>query len=606
MEIARRMEVAIAMREAFPRFRDFARVAMDFLGFPLTAMQADICDYMQDGVRLRMVMAQRGEAKSTLAALYGVWRIIQQPSTKVLIVSGGETQASEVASLVVRLILVWDILEYLRPDARTGDRTSAASFDVHWSLKGLDKSPSVACIGITAQLQGKRADLLISDDIETSKNGMTVTQREQLRQLSKEFSSICTHGDILYLGTPQTKDSIYNGLRARGFEVRIWPGRFPTVEEQERYGDHLAPFLSERIKADPSLQKGGGIDGTRGKPADPHRYDESALQEKELDQGPEGFQLQFMLDTSLADAARQQLKLSDFIVANFDAEQLPESLVWTTQPQFAVKLPDGFSVPQAKMWHPLMPANVSYGAGGRVVMTVDPAGGGGDEFAFAVGKAFGPYVHVLSVGGLRGGLIDENGYAIARLCQELKVEYIHCESNMGAGLVEKHLKALLVKWADDTERADYDPAQAREYLRIKSLGIGGEWSTGQKERRIINNIVGALQRHKIVLHPRVFEDDVKYCAQHSLDKRTQFSLFYQIDNITTDRDSLQKDDRIEALSMLIKQFHSALVLDEKQAAQQREQQAYQEFLNNPMGRKHVQPSTTQGTGTRSTIHRRRR
>src|SRR5690606_9991512 len=129
-----------------------------------------------------------------------------------------------------------------------------------------------------------------------------------------------------------------------------------------------------------------------------------------------------------------------------------------------------------------------------------------------------------------------------------------------------------------------------------------EWSTGQKERRIINNIVGALQRHKIVLHPRVFEDDVKYCAQHALDKRTQFSLFYQIDNITTDRDSLQKDDRIEALSMLIKQFHSALVLDEKQAAQQREQQAYQEFLNNPMGRKHVQTRTEQGTGTRSTIH----
>src|SRR5574343_189834 len=234
MDSKLRFAQVAALAEHYEDFVDFAVDGMAFLGFDTTEMQADIAAYMQNGPRLRMVMAQRGEAKSTLAALYAVWRIVQRPSTRVLIVSGGEKQASEVATLVVRLITTWDILECLRPDRQAGDRTSTEAFDVHYALKGLDKSPSVACVGITSNLPGKRADLLIPDDIETNKNGLTVTQRELLLHLSKEFSSICTHGDILYLGTPQSKDSIYNTLQGRGYDIRIWPGRFPTEAELEK------------------------------------------------------------------------------------------------------------------------------------------------------------------------------------------------------------------------------------------------------------------------------------------------------------------------------------------------------------------------------------
>ena len=164
MDIKTRFAHVALLAEQYERFEDFAEDGMAFLGFSLTDEQRDISQYMQEGPRLRMVMAQRGEAKSTLAALYAVWRIVQRPSTRVLIVSGGEKQASEVATLVVRMIMTWDILECLRPDRQAGDRTSTEAFDVHYALKGLDKSPSVACVGITSNLPGKRADLLIPDD----------------------------------------------------------------------------------------------------------------------------------------------------------------------------------------------------------------------------------------------------------------------------------------------------------------------------------------------------------------------------------------------------------------------------------------------------------
>lgn len=152
------------LAEQYEHFGDFATDGMAFLGFPITEQQLDIADYMENGDRLRMVMAQRGEAKTTLAALYAVWRLIQRPSCRVLIVSAGEDNANDTATLIVRLIMTWDILECLRPDRQAGDRTSTTAFDVHYALKGLDRSPSIACAGITSNLPGRRADLLIPDD----------------------------------------------------------------------------------------------------------------------------------------------------------------------------------------------------------------------------------------------------------------------------------------------------------------------------------------------------------------------------------------------------------------------------------------------------------
>jgi len=589
MEIKERFHIASFMREEYDSFPEFAELGMAFLGFPLTPIQRDIADFMQAGPRLRMVMAQRGEAKSTLAALYAVWRLIQDPSDVILVVSGGEAQASEVAGLIIRLIMQWDILEYLKPDKRAGDRTSIDAFDVHWALKGIDKSPSVACVGITANLQGKRARLLLADDIETQKNGLTVTQREHLKLLSRDFSSINTHGDILYLGTPQSKDSIYNTLPGRGFNIRIWPGRYPTDEELDKYGDRLAPVIKNKLRLNAKLQTGGGIDGSRGKPTDPDRFNEDALVEKELDQGPEGFQLQYMLDTSLLDAMRQQLKLTDLIVANFDNDRLPEVLVWQPAPRYAVDLPADFPVPLTKMFHPVPLEGVQFVERGNTIMYIDPAGGGADEIGYSVSSAIGPYIHVLDVGGIKGGLTDANGNIICDIIVELGVNHVEVESNMGHGLFETNLLGILAKRG------------------LTKVGVKGQYSTGQKERRIIDSLVGAMQRHKVVLHPRVFESDTRWGKQHSVEKRAQYSVFYQISNITTDRNSLPHDDRLEAMAGAVRWHKAVLVQDEEKAAKARMQAEASEFMANPMDYDDAswQRNNAPNVGTRRHIHARR-
>lgn len=163
-----REEFAMMFASTFNEFSDFAELGLQFLGYKITEMQLDIAEYMQHGPMKSMVTAQRGEAKSTLAALYAVWSLIVDQSTRVLIVSGGERQASDVASLVIRLMETWGLLCWIRADPARGDRTSYENYDIHCDLKPLSASASVACVGITAQLQGKRADLLIPDDKHVS------------------------------------------------------------------------------------------------------------------------------------------------------------------------------------------------------------------------------------------------------------------------------------------------------------------------------------------------------------------------------------------------------------------------------------------------------
>ncbi|QXG07760.1 terminase [Erwinia phage Zoomie] len=557
----KRIELAMMLAVTFKEFRDFAYVGMRFLGFELTDMQADIADFMQYGPRKKMVAAQRGEAKSTLAALYSVWRLIQNQATRVLIVSGGEQQASEVATLVIRLIETWPLLCWLKADPSRGDRTSYTAYDVHCDLKKLDKSPSVACVGVTASLQGKRADLLIPDDIETTKNGMTQTEREKLLTVSKDFAAICTHGDTLYLGTPQTKDSIYKTLPARGFEVRVWPGRIPSLEMEEKYGETLAPYIRELVH-NGYRRSGFGVDGTLGQSTDTGRYSEDDLIEKELDFGPEGFQLQYMLDTTLLDAMRTKIKLSDLLIYSGDHDAAPDRFMWAAERRNLVE--EYEPIRGEKLYYPA-------GSGSEMLhykhklMVVDPAGCGGDEISYAVGGAVSSYIHLFSVGGYQGGVSTENIDKVIDLAIEMDVSDILIESNMGHGTVEMLFMNRLA------ERG------------IPGIGVRGQYSTTQKERRIIDTISPVSRRHRLVVHERALRDDTESCMAYSREKRWLYSAFQQMLNITYDRGCLAKDDRVDAVAMLVAELNSHLVEDESKAAEKAREGEVKEFLANPMG-----------------------
>lgn len=572
MEPLARFVKAQIVRDSYPEFVDFCRDAMAFLGFNQTWMQDDIAHFMQYGPSEQMVAAQRGEAKSTIACFYGLWSLVQNPSCRVLLISGAEDKAKENGILMKRMMMQWDTLDYLRPDKFAGDRTSDLEFDVHWSLKGVEKSASVNCMGLTGSLQGYRADVLIPDDIETTKNGLTATGRELLVKLSREFSSICTHGRIMYLGTPQTKESIYNGLPRRGYTVRVWPGRFPTADEEERYGNTLAPSIIERMALlGDKCRSGGGIEGNRGWSTDPERYSEEDLCKKELDQGAEGFQLQYMLDTELSDAARQQLKLRDLIVFDGTREGVPERFSWAADKRFRMELPQDFPVERAELY---LPAFVSehFCAVQNVIMTVDPASDGGDELAFAIGGTVGPYIHLLGVGGFRGGFADDNLEKLVALVNSFGVKAVLVEKNMGAGAVTK----LILNYFNGI-----DPATGKR--RVQGVAVDDRWASGQKEKRIVDTLRPIIQRHRLIVHKSALDMDMEHSKVYPADKRHVRSVWHQLHNITVERGSLDFDDRLDAVEALCRELVGFLVLDEELEQRKREEAELQDFLNDPLG-----------------------
>lgn len=326
------------VQEAFPLtvegFLLFAQVCINGIipGKPnLNRVQADICKWLFAGPQFRMAQAQRGQAKTTLTAIYAVFMLIHNPKLIILIVSAGGKMSKDIASFVIQIIESLDFLWMLRADKNNGDRSSIEGYDVHWVLKGVNKSPSIKCLGVDSNIQGSRADILIADDIESTKNARTVTTREVLEDLTKEFESVCSKGEIIYLGTPQSTESIYNNLPGRGYSIRIWTGRYPTYEQEANYAEMLAPMLVKDMILNPSLRSGCGLDGLQGQPTCPEMFGEDVLLGKELSMGAAKFQLQFMLNTKLTDEERYPLKLRNLIVQDYSVDHGPVLPVWTNQ-----------------------------------------------------------------------------------------------------------------------------------------------------------------------------------------------------------------------------------------------------------------------------------
>lgn len=585
MQVLERWARIDELRELYPTFDLFlAEGIEELLGFTCTDIQLDIGDYLAYGPKYRMVQAQRGQAKTTITSFYIVWRYIQNPAEIALIFSAGGDMASEVSTGIIGIINDWDILACMRPSS--DDRQSTQKFDIHKDLKGYNKSPSLACMGITANMQGRRAGIVVADDVESSKNSLTETQRAILLQKTRDFISICSEGDIVYLGTPQSTDSIYNTLPGRGFSIRVWPGRYPTEEEETNYGEHLAPLIVERMQNDPTLRTGGGPLGDRGKPVDPVLLDESVLTAKEIDQGPAYFQLQHMLDTALMDGERYPLGTRSLIFANLDSKKASSSYTWEPHPSIRVTEFSGCG--DYDFFYPKSTGDEQFEYTGSM-MYVDVASGGQvnrnrdlDEMAAVVSKFMHGYVFVTDVDGFVPNA--ENGESeyerLAEMAYNNAVNEVKIERNQGGEMMVSTLRNVINRYYE--QQSKENPERHKELFNGRNVDRGpnvvSEWATGQKERRIIDTLEPLFRRHVLIFDAELIEKDKQLCSKYPLEKRKIYSLWHQLEKITVDRDSLSHDDRIDALAGACAYWHEFVVQDAEKMSKRRSDKENDDFM----------------------------
>lgn len=566
-----RWEQLELVQQHYSSFIPFLEDVMEELGFSTTEIQKDIGGYIAYGPQYLMVQAQRSQAKTTIAAAFAVWYLLHNPAGRVLIVSAGGDQATDIATLIVRIIMNMDVLKCMRPDKSAGDRTSVEGFDIHHSLKGIDKSASVDCIGIDANLQGRRADLLIPDDIESSKNSATPTQRAKLLHLTKDFTSINTAGRIIWLGTPQTMESIYNSLPARGVVTRVWPGRYPTPTQRGHYGAALAPIIAGRLHNNPGLAAGGGLLGDQGQVVDPElvgMLDEEALQKKERDQGTAYFQLQHMLNTAMMDALRYPLKSERITVIQDAGGHFPLTVVRgmvanmlkdysAHEHAFKLCLPHDISKETAKLQ--------------AIVAYIDPAGGGAnaDETAYAIGGFLNGNVYLLAIGGIPGGYDEDK---LTTLAERIK-PYADLASGQMIVKIEKNM-------GFGAFRAVFTPILRKH---VPQAGIEDDLVTGQKEARIINTLEPVIGRGSLIITESAVKHDLETSSLYAPNLRLTYSFFYQLAKISLTRNALIHDDRLDAVEGLVRHFTEALALDQKKQIAALTAKAHAEAISDPLG-----------------------
>ena len=529
-------------------FRKFLWIVWTTLTLPNpTPIQYDMASYLQLGPRRCVIEAFRGIGKSWITSAYVVWLLYCDPQHKILVVSASKERADAFSTFTKRLINEIDLLQHLR--TKNGQRDSVIAFDVGPALP--DHSPSVKSVGISGQLTGSRANTIIADDVEVTNNSATQTMRDKLSEAIKEFDAVLKpSGRVIYLGTPQTEMSIYNLLPERGYEIRIWPARYPTDKQSAMYQGRLAPFIELNRSSQETL------------PTEPDRFTKEDLMEREASYGKAGFALQFMLDTTLADADKYPLKLSDLMVTALNPKKGWADLAWASGPTQIVENVPIVGFTGDKFYRPMWMSDDMLDFTGSV-LAIDPSGRGKDETAYAVVKMLNGYLYVTRIGGFVGGYSDKTLTSLSTVAKQESVNMVIVESNFGDGMYVKLLTPIL--------------------NRIHKVSIEEVRHSTQKEMRMIDTLEPVMMQHRLIVDEKLIKEDYDSAPEPS------YSLFYQMTRLTRDRGAIIHDDRLDALSMAVAYWTEQMDADSESLASMQKTEAFnreiERFMDHAVGQK---------------------
>ena len=529
-------------------FKLFLQALWEQLDLPSpTRAQYAIADYLQNGPKRLQIQAFRGVGKSWITGAFVLWTLFKDPEKKIMIISASKERADNMSIFLQKLIIETPWLNHLRPKSDEA-RWSRISFDV---LCSPHQAPSVKSVGITGQLTGSRADLMVLDDIEVPGNSMTELMREKLLQLCTEAESILTpkaDSRICYLGTPQTTFTVYRKLAERNYRPFVWPSRYPRKNKLSQYEGLLAPQIVEDLE-----NAAEEWDVT-----DPDRFDNDDLIEREAAMGRSNFMLQFQLDTSLSDAEKFPLKMADLVVTSVNPESAPDAVVWCSDPQNVIKDLPTVGLPGDYFYSP-MQLQGEWSGYSESICSVDPSGRGTDETAAAFISQKNGYLYLHEMRAYRDGYSDGTLLDILRGCKKYGVTKLVIETNFGDGIVGEQFK----KHLQNTKQA-IDVEEIRANVR--------------KEDRIIDSLEPVLNQHRLIVDRSVIEWDYKSNSDEAPELRLMYMLFYQMSRMCREKGAVKHDDRLDCLAQGVKYFTDAMSISVNETLRMKKQEEWQDLM----------------------------
>jgi hypothetical protein len=477
------------------------------IGEPTPAQYA-MADALQEGDKDMQLQAGRGFGKSVITACLASWFLLKDSNCTILVVSATSNKAAEFISMTRKILDLVPYCQHLRPGDHTTD--NAFGFNVECRTKtGQDKSCFAR--GISSQLTGSHADYVIADDVEIEGNCETAGARGKLFSKVSEFEQIRNVGGrVIFLGTPQIRDSIYNQLK-EGYPVTKFPAVIPDQANPAECED-VNPWIWE-------------LRGEVGDPTQPERFPLDVLLERKAKIGPRLFALHYKLDTSLADAEKYPLRLADLIVIDINKDICPEKIVWANATP--MKAVPSFGMAGDMIYNPMWVSD-NYTDYLQTVMFIDPSGRGKDETAVCIASFANGYVFIHELWGFDGGYDKATLMKICKLAREYEIKTVQVESNFGDAMFCQ----LLAPVAAD--------------ICGSNLGIEEYRVKGQKEARMIEALEPCMSQHRLVFNRKAI-----------VGEETQ----RQLTRLHDARGALPRDDRVDVLSAAVSYWTDSMHLN---------------------------------------------
>lgn len=211
-----------------------------------------------------LLLLPRDHMKSALAALFTAWMITKDPTIKVLYISSTSNLA------IKQLKFIKDILtssiyrqywpEMVNKEEAKREKWTEREISVDHPLRkeAYIRDPTVFTAGLTTNIVGMHADLIVMDDVVVQNNANTETNRDKVLEQYGYLSSIGHIGSRrLVVGTRYHPNDLYSTLRDLEindydefgnsintrplYDFREWP--------VENVGDGTGEFIWPRSKA---------------------------------------------------------------------------------------------------------------------------------------------------------------------------------------------------------------------------------------------------------------------------------------------------------------------------------------------------------------------
>ncbi|MCB9982432.1 MAG: phage terminase large subunit [Rhodospirillales bacterium] len=153
-----------------------------------------------------LLMAFRSAGKSTITGLFAAWLLYRKADLRILVLAADLTLAKKMVRNVKRILERHPLTQNLKPEK--ADQWASDRFTVRRTFESRD--PSMLAKGITANITGSRADIVICDDVEVPNTCDTAEKRRELRERLGEMEYVLVPGGTqLYVGTPHNYHTIY-------------------------------------------------------------------------------------------------------------------------------------------------------------------------------------------------------------------------------------------------------------------------------------------------------------------------------------------------------------------------------------------------------------